>query len=42
MPNIDVGILLSRVDRGSQSNLILFNGVPIEKILNIKVSENYC
>ena len=26
----------------SQSNVILFNGVPIEKILNIKVSENYC
>ena len=26
----------------SQSNIILFNGVPIEVILNIKVSENYC
>ena len=25
-----------------QSNTILFNGVPIEDILNIKVSENYC
>lgn len=24
------------------SNTILFNGVPIEDILNIKVSENYC
>ena len=26
----------------SQSNTILFNGVPIEDILNIEVSENYC
>lgn len=25
-----------------QSNTIFFNGVPIEDILNIKVSENYC
>ncbi len=25
-----------------QSNTILFNGIPIEDILNIKVSENYC
>jgi len=25
-----------------QSNSILFNGVPIEDILNIEVSENYC
>jgi arsenite methyltransferase len=25
-----------------QSNIILFNGVPIEEILNIKVSNNYC
>ena len=25
-----------------QSNTILFNGVPIEEILEIKVSENYC
>ena len=25
-----------------QSNIILFNGVPIEDILNIQVSENYC
>ncbi|MGE4283375.1 MAG: DUF2703 domain-containing protein [Clostridia bacterium] len=25
-----------------QSNIILFNGVPIEEILNIQVSENYC
>lgn len=25
-----------------QSNTILFNGVPIEEILNIEVSENYC
>lgn len=25
-----------------QSNTILFNGVPIESILDIKVSENYC
>lgn len=25
-----------------QSNTILFNGVPIEEILSIKVSQNYC
>lgn len=25
-----------------QSNTLLFNGVPIEEILNITVSENYC
>ncbi|MCM1565234.1 MAG: DUF2703 domain-containing protein [Dehalobacter sp.] len=25
-----------------QSNTLLFNGVPIEDILNIEVSENYC
>lgn len=25
-----------------QSNVILFNGVPIEEVLNINVSENYC
>jgi len=25
-----------------QSNTILFNGVPIEDILNIEVSQNYC
>ncbi len=25
-----------------QSNIILFNGVPIEDILNIQISENYC
>ena len=25
-----------------QSNTILFNGVPIENILDIKISENYC
>ena len=25
-----------------QSNTILFNGVPIEDILNIEVSKNYC
>ncbi|NLI14187.1 MAG: DUF2703 domain-containing protein [Peptococcaceae bacterium] len=25
-----------------QSNTILFNGIPIEDILNIEVSENYC
>ncbi|MDF2942285.1 MAG: hypothetical protein K0S01_1143 [Herbinix sp.] len=26
----------------AQSNLILFNGVPIEEILDITVSESYC
>ena len=25
-----------------QSNMVLFNGVPIEDILSIEVSENYC
>lgn len=25
-----------------ESNTILFNGVPIEEILNIEVAENYC
>ena len=25
-----------------ESNVILFNGIPIEKILEIKVDENYC
>ncbi len=25
-----------------QSNTVLFNGVPIEDIINIKISENYC
>jgi len=25
-----------------QSNVILFNGVPIEDILDIEISENYC
>jgi hypothetical protein len=25
-----------------QSNTILFNGIPIEDILNIEISENYC
>ncbi len=29
-------------DQISQSNIILYNGVPIEEILDIKVSENYC
>ncbi len=26
----------------SQSNILLFNGVPIEEILDIQVSENFC
>ena len=26
----------------SQSNIILFNGIPIEQVLNITVSKNYC
>lgn len=25
-----------------QSNVILFNGIPLEDVLDIKVSENYC
>ncbi|MGM0396327.1 MAG: DUF2703 domain-containing protein [Bacillota bacterium] len=29
-------------DKVRESNLILFNGVPIEKIIAIKVSDNYC
>ncbi len=26
----------------SQSNTILFNGIPIEDVLNIEVTDNYC
>lgn len=29
-------------DQIPQSNTILFNGIPIEEILEIKVAENYC
>jgi len=29
-------------DQIPESNTILFNGVPIEDILDIKISENYC
>lgn len=31
-----------KVNQIPQSNTILFNGVPIEEILDLKVSENYC
>ena len=41
---IEVELIETKLDDTQipQSNMILFNGVPIEEILNIKVSENYC
>lgn len=41
---IEVVLIETKLDdsQTSQSNIILFNGVPIEEILNIQVSENYC
>lgn len=41
---IEVELIETRLDDTQipQSNIILFNGVPIEDILNIKVSANYC
>jgi len=41
---IEVEFIETRLDETQvpQSNTILFNGVPIEEILDIQVSENYC
>ena len=41
---IEVELIETRLDDSQipQSNTILFNGVPIEDILKIEVSENYC
>lgn len=41
---IEVVLVETKLDDAqvSNSNSILFNGVPIEEILNIQVSENYC
>lgn len=41
---IEVKLIETKLDDTQipQSNMILFDGVPIEDILNIKVSENYC
>ncbi|KDR95980.1 protein of unknown function [Peptoclostridium litorale DSM 5388] len=41
---IEVILIETKMDdsQTTQSNSILFNGVPIEEILNIEVSENYC
>lgn len=42
--DIEVVLIETKLDdyEVSQSNIILFNGVPIEEILNIQVCENYC
>ena len=41
---IEVELIETKLDDTQipQSNELLFNGVPIEKILKIEVSENYC
>ncbi len=41
---IEVELTETKLDDAQipQSNTILFNGIPIEDILNIEVSENYC
>jgi hypothetical protein len=41
---IEVKLTETKLDDSQipQSNTILFNGIPIEDILNIEVSENYC
>ncbi|WZL74024.1 DUF2703 domain-containing protein [Clostridiaceae bacterium 35-E11] len=41
---IEVVLIETKLDDSqiSQSNVILLNGVPVEEILNIQVSENYC
>jgi len=41
---IEVELIETKLDDKQipQSNIILFNGVPIEEILNIEVAENYC
>lgn len=42
--DIEVELIETRLDKFqvSQSNIILFNGVPIEDILDIKVAKNCC
>ena len=41
---IEVEFIETKLDATQipQSNVILFNGVPIEEVLDIKVAENYC
>ena len=41
---IEVKYIEKKLDESqiSQSNTLFFNGVPLEDILNIEVSENYC
>lgn len=41
---IEVELIETRLDDTQvlQSNVILFNGVPLENILNIDISQNYC
>jgi hypothetical protein len=41
---IEVELIETKLDDTQipQSNSILFNGVPIEDIINIKISKNYC
>ena len=41
---IDIVLTEIKLDHSQipQSNMIMFNGVPIEDILDIQVSENYC
>lgn len=41
---IEVVLVETKLDdsQTSQSNIILFNGISIEEILNIQVSKNYC
>ncbi len=44
LQGIEVIVLETKLDDDQipESNTILFNGVPIEDILDIKISENYC
>lgn len=41
---IHVELIDTKLDQSQvqQSNLILFNGVPIEEIINIEIRDNYC
>lgn len=41
---IEVEFIETKIDSTqiTQSNVVLFNGIPLESILNIKVAENYC
>jgi hypothetical protein len=40
--NIEVKETVLDENQVAQSNALLFNGVPIEDILDIKISNNYC